>query len=66
LFVTPFYHRIHHSPVRAEHDSNFGIGFMFWDYLFKTFKKESEHNKIGLKEYPTPQTIQEILEDPFR
>lgn len=65
LFVSPFYHRIHHSQDRTEHDANYGIVFMFWDHLFKTFLSDSRQNKIGLKDYPNPQSIREVLEDPF-
>lgn len=65
FFVTPFYHRIHHSPVREEHDSNYGIGFMFWDYLFKTFRASSKENKIGISGYSKHQSFRDVLEDPF-
>ena len=37
VFVTPSLHRLHHSNVRAETDSNYGDVFSFWDRLFRTF-----------------------------
>lgn len=37
IFVTPDTHRVHHSTVRAEADSNYGVIFTFWDRLFRTF-----------------------------
>lgn len=33
LFVTPRYHHVHHSVVRAEQNSHFGSIFSFWDRL---------------------------------
>lgn len=38
LIVTPKVHRVHHSPLRAEQDSNYGQVFSFWDRLFGTFR----------------------------
>jgi sterol desaturase/sphingolipid hydroxylase (fatty acid hydroxylase superfamily) len=39
LVVTPSIHRIHHSPVRASTDSNFGGLFVFWDKAFGTYRE---------------------------
>lgn len=33
VLVTPDLHRIHHSTLRAEHDSNFGFCLSVWDRL---------------------------------
>ena len=39
LFViTPDLHRIHHSEIRAETDSNYGFTVVWWDRLFRTFR----------------------------
>lgn len=38
VIVTPDMHRIHHSPRRAEHDSNFGFALSLWDHLFGTYR----------------------------
>ena len=35
--VTPDMHRIHHSVVRREHNSNFSVVHSFWDRLFGTW-----------------------------
>jgi sterol desaturase/sphingolipid hydroxylase (fatty acid hydroxylase superfamily) len=45
--ITPFLHRTHHSTLRSEHDSNYGIVLAFWDKLFNT-RKELVPEKIGL------------------
>ncbi|NKB55543.1 MAG: sterol desaturase family protein [Alphaproteobacteria bacterium] len=37
IFVTPDMHRVHHSIVRGEHDSNYAAVFSFWDRLFGTY-----------------------------
>ncbi len=41
VFVTPVLHRLHHSPVRIETDSNYGNVFSFWDRAFGTFRGET-------------------------
>lgn len=45
--ITPYLHRVHHSTLRSEHDSNYGIVLAFWDQLFGT-RKEIVPEKIGL------------------
>jgi sterol desaturase/sphingolipid hydroxylase (fatty acid hydroxylase superfamily) len=37
--VTPDMHRVHHSPVRDEQDSNFGFCLPWWDHLFGTYRE---------------------------
>ena len=37
LLVTPDMHRIHHSTLRAEHDSNYGFALSVWDRIFRTY-----------------------------
>jgi sterol desaturase/sphingolipid hydroxylase (fatty acid hydroxylase superfamily) len=41
LFVTPALHRLHHSPLRIETDSNYGNMFSFWDRAFGTYRGET-------------------------
>lgn len=48
LFITPKLHRAHHSALRTEHDSNYGIVFSFWDRIFGT-RLELVPEKIGLE-----------------
>ena len=47
VFIVPSLHRVHHSVVREEHDSNYGAVFSFWDRLFGTLKMQ-EPTDIGL------------------
>lgn len=58
VIVTPDVHRVHHSTVRAETDSNFGFSVTWWDRLFGTFRAQPSAGhvgmEIGLAEYRVP------------
>ena len=41
VFSSPKMHRIHHSNIQQETDSNYGSVFSCWDRLFGTYKKEA-------------------------
>ena len=41
IFSSPKMHRIHHSNVQQETDSNYGSVFSWWDRIFGTYKKEA-------------------------
>lgn len=47
VIITPSLHRTHHSTLRKEHDSNYGIVLSFWDRMFNT-RLEVEPKEIGL------------------
>lgn len=47
VIITPSLHRVHHSSLRSEHDSNYGIVLAAWDQLFGT-RKELVPEKLGL------------------
>ncbi|OQK16335.1 fatty acid hydroxylase [Methyloprofundus sedimenti] len=47
FIITSSLHRTHHSTLRSEHDSNYGIVLSIWDQLFGT-RKEVVPKKIGL------------------
>lgn len=40
ITVTPDMHRVHHSIVVSETNSNFGFNFSWWDRLFGTYKSQ--------------------------
>jgi sterol desaturase/sphingolipid hydroxylase (fatty acid hydroxylase superfamily) len=48
FIITPSLHRAHHSTLRSEHDSNYGIVLAIWDILFRT-RKELVPKSIGLE-----------------
>ncbi|MGA9422418.1 MAG: sterol desaturase family protein [Rhodanobacteraceae bacterium] len=72
MFVTPDMHRIHHSIVRAEHDSNFGFHVSWWDRLFASYMADSEQPQrtltLGLDQFRTArdQRLWALLVQPFR
>jgi sterol desaturase/sphingolipid hydroxylase (fatty acid hydroxylase superfamily) len=47
-FVTPDMHRVHHSPLRVETDSNYGFNLAIWDRLFGTYREKAARDEIGL------------------
>ena len=55
LIVTPDMHRVHHSSVRQETDSNFAFNFSFWDRLCGTYRAQpaAGHDamEIGLERF---------------
>jgi sterol desaturase/sphingolipid hydroxylase (fatty acid hydroxylase superfamily) len=40
LVVTPDMHRVHHSVIRRETNSNFGFNFSWWDVLLGTYRDQ--------------------------
>jgi len=42
LLVTPDVHRIHHSVIQQETDSNFGFNLSIWDRIFGTWREQPE------------------------
>ncbi|MFA6963083.1 MAG: sterol desaturase family protein, partial [Opitutaceae bacterium] len=46
VIVTPYLHKVHHSVVRAEADSNFSSLFSWWDRLFRTFRLSRDPRRI--------------------
>jgi sterol desaturase/sphingolipid hydroxylase (fatty acid hydroxylase superfamily) len=55
VIVTPDMHRVHHSVLRREHDTNFGFNLSIWDRLFRTYTAQPEKGHqgmtIGLRPY---------------
>jgi sterol desaturase/sphingolipid hydroxylase (fatty acid hydroxylase superfamily) len=72
LIVTPDMHRVHHSVLRHEHDSNFGFNLSLWDRVAGTYTDQPEHGHqgmtIGLAPYQTeaPTRLGWSLAAPFR
>lgn len=48
IIITPSHHRVHHANNDEYLDKNYGNVFIFWDYLFGTFKKEETQPVYGL------------------
>ena len=72
FLVTPDIHRVHHSVIRQETDSNFGFNLPWWDQLFGTYRSQPVHGHlgmtIGLEDYRTEQDQQlgRMLVQPFQ
>lgn len=71
LLVTPDMHRVHHSTIVRETNSNFGFNFPWWDRICGTYRPQPEKGHldmtIGLKEYRDPKqlTLLRLLLQPF-
>ena len=48
LIVTPNMHRLHHSELRRETDSNYASVFSIWDRLFGSYTMRSIKNNFNL------------------
>ncbi|MEO6243905.1 MAG: sterol desaturase family protein [Opitutaceae bacterium] len=46
VMVTPSMHKVHHSIIRAECDSNYSSLFSWWDRIFRTRKTVGDPRKI--------------------
>lgn len=44
FIVTPRMHRIHHSVIKSETNSNYSSFLPYWDMMFKSYTREPEKN----------------------
>jgi sterol desaturase/sphingolipid hydroxylase (fatty acid hydroxylase superfamily) len=55
VLVTPEMHRVHHSIIPRETNSNFGFNLPWWDFLFGTYRAQPadghEGMTIGLEQF---------------
>lgn len=71
FLVTPDMHRVHHSAVVRETNSNFGFNLPWWDRICGTYRPHPEKGHldmtIGLTEYRDPEqlTLFRLLMQPF-
>ncbi len=71
MFVTPDMHRIHHSILRKEHDTNFGFHVSWWDRLFGSYTPQPRESQTcmpsGLTTYraEADQRLLALLRQPF-
>jgi sterol desaturase/sphingolipid hydroxylase (fatty acid hydroxylase superfamily) len=70
--VTPDMHRVHHSVLRRETDSNFGFNFPWWDRLFGTYRPHPEAGHeamtLGIGQFRDRRELRldRMLTQPFR
>jgi sterol desaturase/sphingolipid hydroxylase (fatty acid hydroxylase superfamily) len=69
VIVTPDMHRVHHSVIIRETNSNFGFNISWWDRLCGTYQAQPKagHEKmtIGLPQYRAPLSFWRVLIMPF-
>jgi sterol desaturase/sphingolipid hydroxylase (fatty acid hydroxylase superfamily) len=72
IVVTPDMHRVHHSVVPKETNSNFGFNMPWWDRLFGTYRAQPaaghEAMTIGIGQFRNTreQWLDRMLTQPFR
>ena len=72
VLVTPDMHRVHHSVIRVERDTNFGFNLPWWDYLCGTYRAQPEAGHegmtIGIEQFrqEEDQYLHNLLIQPFR
>ena len=72
IVVTPDMHRVHHSIIARETNSNFGFNLPWWDLLFGTYRAQPaaghEAMTIGIEQFrnPAEQRLDRMLTQPFR
>ena len=72
LVVTPDMHRVHHSVLPHETNSNFGFSLPWWDRLLGTYRDQpgAGHDgmTIGIEQFRTPRDLwlDRLLIQPFR
>jgi sterol desaturase/sphingolipid hydroxylase (fatty acid hydroxylase superfamily) len=64
LLVTPDMHRVHHSTLVQETNSNYGFNLSIWDRIFKTYidQPEKGHDAmtIGLAEFRDAKQVDQL------
>jgi sterol desaturase/sphingolipid hydroxylase (fatty acid hydroxylase superfamily) len=72
LIVTPDMHRVHHSQISTELNSNFGFNLSLWDRIFYSYidqpSKGHKNIDIGLREFSNikdPNNLVLLLKIPF-
>jgi sterol desaturase/sphingolipid hydroxylase (fatty acid hydroxylase superfamily) len=68
VFTSPDMHKVHHSNIREEHDSNYTSLLSVWDRLFGTFQISDDASKIvyGIQGFDDEQTIRKMFMTPIR
>ena len=65
MIVTPDTHRVHHSTIPKETNSNFGFNLIWWGKLMGTYlaqpKKGHIQMDIGLSEHTNPKQTQNLI-----
>jgi len=68
FFATPNMHKIHHSNVQKETDSNYTSFLSIWDRLFGSFfiKENLDTISFGINKKSKPRNILQLIIDPIK
>jgi sterol desaturase/sphingolipid hydroxylase (fatty acid hydroxylase superfamily) len=72
LIVTPDMHRVHHSVIKKETNSNYGFCLSVWDRMFDTYRDQPEGGHegmtLGIEQFRTQGDLllNRMLAQPFR
>jgi len=72
MIVTPDWHRVHHSALERETNSNYGVFFTCWDRWLRTFRAQPERGHetmhLGLEYFrdPSENRLLAMLTQPLR
>jgi len=72
IVVTPDMHRVHHSVIPRELNSNFGVNLPWWDHVFGTYRAQPaaghEAMRIGVDGLQGPEEVRltRLLTQPLR
>ncbi|WP_197996185.1 sterol desaturase family protein [Gimesia panareensis] len=62
--VTPDMHRVHHSVIHREINSNFGFNLPWWDYLLGTYLPQPQEGhelmKIGVRTFTDERQVERL------
>ena len=72
FLVTPDMHRVHHSNIKAETNSNYGFNIPLWDRIFNSYKDQPKlgHQDMvigvdGFTDTVKTQNVLKLLKHPF-
>lgn len=69
ITVSPFMHKVHHSRLQPETDSNYSSVLSIWDRIFGTYREREDYHQInfGLDGFDTErkQTLKGLFSTPF-
>lgn len=73
VLVTPDMHRVHHSRIVSETNSNYGFNIPLWDRIFSSYIDQPQQGhkemKIGVESFddqPATQNVFKLLINPFK
>lgn len=69
IFVTPDHHRVHHSSVEMETNSNYAFSLTFWDHLFGTYRQDAKAGQEGMDiglDDPIEQRLDKLIFEPLQ